>query len=78
MFCMILGGFCPSTNVGEGGELSRKILRLDPCFSRRSSTFSVTLFSGLEKIFYVKVTVNVYSRMSLDWLSMSFRLYVPF
>jgi hypothetical protein len=27
---------------------------------------------------YVKVTVNVYSRMSLDWLSMSFRLYVPF
>lgn len=30
MFCMILGGLCLSRNVGEGGELSQKLLRRRP------------------------------------------------
>ena len=32
MFCMILGGLCPSTNVVEEGKLSEKLLQAGPQF----------------------------------------------
>src|SRR5205807_5524573 len=32
MFCMTLGGLCPSTNVGEGGKSSQKLFPNGPQF----------------------------------------------